>query len=112
MWSCLVARGNTAEVRDLVDEAFDEMAFLVEMAIERRARCMGRIGSDHGGDGTAREMVAEGAGIEGTVDAAPRTRGFLANTMFSGCAALSLHHYTGITHGHRGAGISRAAAGT
>ena len=28
---------------------------------------MGRIGGDHGGDGTAREMVAEGAGIEGTV---------------------------------------------
>ena len=63
----LVARGNTAEVRDLVDEAFDEMAFLVEMAIERRARCMGRIGGDHGGDRTARKMVAEGAGIEGTV---------------------------------------------
>ena len=43
------------------------MAFLVEMAIRRRARCMGRIGGDHGGDGMARKMVAEGASIEGTV---------------------------------------------
>ena len=46
----VVARGDAAEVFDLVDEAFDQMTLLVELGIVGDGLGAGAVRGDHGAD--------------------------------------------------------------
>ena len=63
----VVARGDAAEVFDFVDEAFDQMAFLVELGIVSDDPSARAVGGDNGDRAALHQVRPEGIGVEGLV---------------------------------------------
>ena len=67
MGGFVIAGGDAAKVFDFIDEALDQMAFLVEFGVMGEGLSAGAVSGDHGGDVAAGQVCPEGVGIEGLV---------------------------------------------